>query len=169
MFTVSIKIWRQCVEFKKKQTVETYRMVPGTTLQVVPVSPEQLNNQNDVVCIVQDETLLVHDWRASKFHINLPRSTTVHDLYVHTGKEFKYEENSFLLVWKRSATGQSEEEVELKDDLENMTLQDVGLPPEKKKQRFYLRQKEGCNPVSTNLGIQVVQRLFYMSRLAILD
>ena len=134
-------------------------MAPGTTLQAVPVSNKVSDSRPDVVCIVQDDTVV--DWKSSKFHINLPRSTKVHELYLHTGKEFKYEENSFLLVWSRTVSGQNEE-VELKDGLENMTLEDVGLPPEKKKQRFYLRQKDGCRPVPTKQGIQV--GLFFVER-----
>ena len=75
-------------------------MVPGTSLQVVPVHCEPVDGPNDVVCIVQDETSF------SKFHINLPRSTSILDLYKKTAQEFSYEEDSFLLVWKNSKAGE---------------------------------------------------------------
>ena len=126
-------------------------MVPGTSLQAVPVNSEPMEGQNDVVCIVQDETSF------SKFHINLPRSSPILDLYEKTAEEFSYEQDSFLLVWKNKKAGQNNEVEErvLKDGIENLTLEDVCQPPEKKKQRFFLRQKDGINPIRIKKGTQV--------------
>ncbi|CAB4014089.1 ubiquitin carboxyl-terminal hydrolase 47 isoform X2, partial [Paramuricea clavata] len=129
-------------------------MVPGTTLQAVPVNGEMADGQNDVVCIVQDETSF--DTGPSKFHVNLPRSTSILDLYKRTAQEFSYEEDSFLLVWKNNKSGQNNEVAEtvLRDGIENMTLDDVCQPPDKKKQRFFLRQKDDINPIRIKKSTQ---------------
>jgi hypothetical protein len=126
-------------------------MVPGTSLQAVPVNSGPIDGQNDVVCIVQEETSF------SKFHVNLPRSTSILDLYKKTAQEFGFEEDSFLLVWKSNKTGENNEieETVLKDGIESLTLEDVCQPPEKKKQRFFLRPKDGTNPISIKRGTQV--------------
>ena len=129
-------------------------MVPGTTLQAVPVNDEPLDARNDVVCIVQNEINI--DSGPSKYHVNLPRSTSVLDLYKRTGEQFGYELDSFLLVWKNTKTGQdNEEEMVLKEGIENLTLEDFCKPPEKKKQRFFLRQKNNVNPIRIKTGTQV--------------
>ena len=126
-------------------------MVPGTSLQAVPVNSEPIDGQNDVLCIVQNEISF------SKFHVNLPRSTSILDLYKRTAQEFSYEEDSFLLVWKNVQAEENGEikETVLRDGIEGLTLKDVCQPPDKKKQRFFLRQKDGVGPVSVKRGTQV--------------
>ena len=128
-------------------------MVPGTTLQAVPVNGEPSSGQNDVICIVQDETAF--ESGHSKFHVNLPRSTSILDLYKRTAKEFGYEQDTFLLVWKNVKAPENIEEMVLQDGIESLTLEDVCQPPEKKKQRFFLRQKDGTNPIRIKTGTQV--------------
>lgn len=128
-------------------------MVPGTTLQAVPVNGEPSSGQNDVVCIVQDE--ISFESGPSKFHVNLPRNTSILDLYKRTAKEFGYEQDTFLLVWKNVKASENNEEMVLQDGIESLTLDDVCQPPEKKKQRFFLRQKDGTNPIRVKTGTQV--------------
>ncbi|XP_028397293.1 ubiquitin carboxyl-terminal hydrolase 47-like [Dendronephthya gigantea] len=129
-------------------------MVPGTTLQAVPIDSETLDARTDVICIVQDETNF--DTGPGKYHVNLPRSTSILDLYQRTGQEFGYEQDTFLLVWKNSKAGQDSKEMVLETGIETMTLEDVCQPPDKKKQRFFLRQKGDTNPIRIKKGTQEV-------------
>lgn len=122
-------------------------MVPVTNLQAVLVGGEAVDGPNDVICIVQDETN--DDNVLTRYQVNLPRCTSILDLYKRTAQQFCYEENSFLLVWKNMKGGQNNqvEEMVLRDGIESLTLEDVCQPPEKKKQRFFLRQKDDVHPI----------------------
>ena len=128
-------------------------MVPGTSLLAVPVNGDPSSGENGVVCIVQDEISL--ESGHSKFHVNLPRSTSILDLYKTTAKELGYEQDTFLLVWQNVKGTENEEDRVLQDGIENLTLDDVCQPPEKKKQRFFLRQKDGTNPIRIKTALQV--------------
>lgn len=59
-------------------------------------------------------------------------------------------------MWKNTKSGQNNEVAEtvLRDGIENMTLDDVCQPPDKKKQRFFLRQKDDINPIRIKRSTQ---------------
>ena len=102
-----------------------------------PLFQKKTRFDDDVLCIVQDETSF------SKFHVNLPRSTSILDLYKKTAEQFGYKQDSFLLVLKHTTVGQSEEvqEMELLNWTKILTLRDVCQPPPKRKHRFFLRHR----------------------------
>lgn len=126
----------------------------GSINSLVPLSSDENDSKNDVLCIVYDETSLTFDQR-SKYNFNFPRSTSILELYKKTGEEFGYDPESFLLVWKSAKAGHESEERELTDNVESLQLEEVCQPPEKKKHQFYLRKKNGNPPTRVKPPAQV--------------
>ena len=133
LFLSNQKLWNVCLFSNQRKCF--------------PVFQKKSRFDDDVLCIVQDETSF------SKFHVNLPRSTSILDLYKRAADEFGYKQDSFLLVLKHTTVGQNEEvqEMELLNWTKILTLGDVCQPPPKRKHRFFLRRR-AMNIVGMNNG-----------------
>lgn len=127
-------------------------MVNATSKELVSLENACPADEPTVLCIIKDETTA--DWKHSKHSVNLPASTQIQQLISHVAKEVKYEEDSFLLVWKKGQGG-STEEVVLNAE-KNKTLQEVGLASNDIKNHFLVKDKDGVQPTRSKVCERLV-------------
>lgn len=122
-------------------------MVSAISKEIVPVGNTSSADELNVTCVIKDETNV--EWKTSRQAVSLPASTLVDKFCARVAKDFDYEDESFLVVWSKPATSASdgEEEVILNKMRDStMTLLELGVCVNGKKNNFLIKQKDGLQP-----------------------
>jgi ubiquitin carboxyl-terminal hydrolase 47 len=118
-------------------------MVPGESNMLVPTQATSAADEPRVLCVIRDMT---NSTAQNKITLNLPASTTCHELLVDVAKNLGYVDDTFSLAYEQQGGAEVQETVI--NQMQEATLKDICTNcGNGRRNNFNVMDKDGLQPV----------------------